>query len=217
MSIKAGDVASEIRKVIQDDQLATDPAIFLHITDVVGEIAGHYDLPPPAKTGTVSLAIGATSVALPNDYRRGFCDATQENGLPIDIAGSLTEFNNAAALFAGVIGNVLMVFPFGSTLKVCPAAAAITPITFWYIANPTAIAASATPIDALAGIPDGMVRALLIAYSCKEFFPLIEDGADGKKPNTAFWMAKYDAARVKIADYINLRMRPLLQRSKITA
>jgi len=191
-------LVDEVSRIIQDSSF-DDATIADYLNRGMLEIAGGIKRPDSSiltqplpllyEIGTV--ATNTTAHAdLPSDYQRDVVFATDEDGRELSIYDSFIEF---AKTYPGMATegalNVLAVK--GRTLYYQNIPETSENITIHYHRYPVDMTADDDEPD---GIPPELHSPLLVNFACKEIFSLIEDGMDGKMPNTQKFEAKFQAA-----------------------
>ena len=193
------ELRSQVSTIIQDssfDNSTIDGYLNRGMLEIAGGIRRPdssvltMPLPELFEIGTVATDTTTFKVSLPVDYQRDVVMAVDEDGRELSIYDSFMEF---ARIYPGMAatGTINAVAVKGRYLYYQGVPTASEDITIHYHRYPVDMVADADEPD---GIPKNLHIPLLVNFACKEIYSLIEDGMDGKMPNTAKYEAKFMAA-----------------------
>jgi len=195
-------VEAVARKTLSPDH--DDTVILEIINRGLVEIAGGGDrehgaalvapLPGLLTADDVTLEAGDISVAMPEDFQRGLVRVSV-GGEPLkrmeSIHALLKRYDGEAGIPEGYVIK-------GNTLWLMPAPSANTDVDLYYHRLPAALSATGTP----EGIPEHLQYKLLFNYACREIFSDIEQGLEGKSPDTLKYDALYNRALTDLERFI---------------
>lgn len=195
----AAEIISRVARIIQDDSYS-DADILELINEGRWFIAANVEpgLPGLRASDTVTTSDTANYVALPDDYHKGLFwvgSAAQERRISTrasDYHNLLTYLERYPAQdITGAIDAVCV-----DGVNLLYQGMADDTLTLKYFRKPVDIIDKDT--EEPGEIPEHLQAKLLVYYCCKEIFPELEDGADGKTPNTDKYAAKFDRAMVEM-------------------
>ncbi|MBA3031018.1 MAG: hypothetical protein FP816_19700 [Desulfobacteraceae bacterium] len=181
------EISAEVLGIIQDNSY-NDTDVLRLCNNALTEISGIILLPELQAEDTVDTVAGVNFTALPSDFQRNlFYCYSEANLRRVTI---YSDFRKILAM-AGVIdqpGYVYGVATRGSNLHYQRIPGTAETLQIHYYRNPTVL----TSIDNLPScLPVHLARPLLVNYCSKELYDLIEDGADGKTPNTDKYTGRF--------------------------
>jgi len=184
-----------VQAAVQDTGIATDAAVLALFNECISLLAARYRLEALASEDEAVIDAGTTWTDLPTDYSQGLSIVNNlTSGRSVAVTHSIDQFEELPA--GGVTtGQVTNCIPLNGRLLVFPSPTVEETLSFWYFRTPVALALATDTID---GLPEDLAGLLLQAYACRELFGLIEDGADGRKPQTAWWGSRYDKAEAAL-------------------
>ena len=174
------EISEEVLGIIQDNNY-NETDILRLCNHALTEISGIVLLSDLQAEDTVDTVAGFNFTALPSDFQRNlFYCYSEVNLRRVKV---YADFRKVLAM-AGVIdqpGYVFGVAVRGSNLHYQRIPGTAETLQIHYYRNPTPL----TSVDDLPScLPVHLARPLLVNYCCRELFSLLEDGVDGKTPNT---------------------------------
>ncbi|MCP4493239.1 MAG: hypothetical protein GY820_38945 [Gammaproteobacteria bacterium] len=143
-------------------------------------------LPDLLSSDTVTAAVDARSVALPDEYHRGLFMVVDASGEEVTIKESyIDHLERFPTLETGSTEQCCVM---GSSLHYAPSEAQDLTVHFYRL--PVDMETD----DEADGIPTHLQERLLVSYAVKEIFGEIEQGIDGNTPNADKWEARYQLA-----------------------
>jgi hypothetical protein len=209
----ATDIIDRVARIIQDDSYTS-----ADILDLINEgrlfIAGEVDpgLPGLRMSDTVTTTDTASAVDLPDDYHKGMFwvgSAAQD----CRIGTRASDYHNLLTFLEqyndlSTVGQIEAVCVDGAELLY--QGMADDTLTLKYFRKPVDIALAdiADAEDGLpAELPTHLQRKLLVSYCCKEIFPELEDGVEGRTPNTDKYAKIFNEAMAELRVYAH-KMHP---------
>lgn len=179
------DITTAVLGIIHDDSLTDSILDYINIGR--GEIAREVDLPTLNTIDTVATVSTASSVSLPADYSKGLYwvgSAAQKTR----VGARRDDYHNVMHLLEKYpaldqVGLIVEVAVDGGNLIY--QGMADDTLTLRYYSAPTPLV---NDNDIPSELPTHLHKALLVNFVCRELFAIIEDGLEGKTPNTD----KYD-------------------------
>lgn len=197
--MRLSELISKVQSVVQDGAW-TD----VQITTLLNQgylrvasgqmIAGKYQLTPPLPflytVSTVNTNLNSGVVELPDDFNRELVLVVNADDEKIKIINSFIEFtqNYGRALNAG---KVFVCSRHGKNLLYRDIPETAETLTVHYYVVPELMSSSSSEPEA---IPESLQESLLVSFACKEIFAQIEDGIEGQKINTAYWLNQWNQA-----------------------
>lgn len=178
-------LAAESARIIQDPEYDEKWAIG-KFNECLRLVAAMCLIPGLQTTEAVNVAEATSLVPMPKSYLHDLYranTATYPDGLLI-----APNNKELVAMFpAGQTGNIIAVSVDGSTLHVRPVPAADELVTLSYYGKPKELSAGDTFPNY---IPEALHKDIFLNYALKEAYSQIEDGIDGKYPNTEKYGAR---------------------------
>jgi len=145
-------------------------------------------LPELSSSATVTLAVDATSVALPATYHRGVFFVTDSNDYRLR---KFESHINLLKIYPSLeVGTPEAYVVKGNTLFYAPAQAQDVTVHFFRFPVDMTTAVDSKPD----GIPEHLQERLLVSYAVMKMSQQIEIGMESSRPNTDFWEARHQAA-----------------------
>ena len=185
-----GDLATIVLDIVQDPSLEEDDVLDL-FNQCVGKVTQRFVLPILDTTGTITTVTTDWRVSAPVNFQRNLHAAFDDTGRPLTIYnnfGSLSLDYNGSLSTAGV--RVDGVAASGKHIAYAPIPVAAQQLTLRYQRIPDTIADSTT-IELFPAVAVGDQDDLLINYACWKLFSKIEQGMEGAKVDTSYYMALY--------------------------
>lgn len=191
------DLAQEITDIIQDDEVTAN------VIDVINagikDAAGRVLIPELEVVADLATTAAVNFVALPNDFQRHLGRWAYNTGTNLRIA----VYPSVVQLFRQVskldlAGNVFGIARQGRNLFYQRVPAVAQTLKIQYFKMPDTYTSDEEP-DCL---PAHLHSDLLVNYACWKYWTKLEDGEDGKKPNTAMHKALYDEAAAALQAFI---------------
>ena len=182
------EIHSEVANIIQDSSFDINDTIS-YINKGLKEISGRVLLPDLLETETtIETVVDTAYASLPDDFQRNlhYC-YSDTNSMKINIYPDVRllyrEFSRL-----DLTGRVVGVAVKGRSLyyQRIPSAAETLRLHY-YSSAPILTLATESP----EGLPEYLVRPLLVNYVAKEMYKLWEDGIEGQKINTMYYEAKF--------------------------
>lgn len=179
---------------IVDDPAVGEPEIVRALWRGVLAAGAATRLPALADCARLSFGPGQESAALPADVQHGPTDAFLLPG-----HGRVRLLPDLAALrrMADGTGRGRARFAAagGGRLHVRPVPEVAVEIAVGYHRLPDALVA---PSDKPSCLPPHLAGRLLVSFACRDIFERLEEGADGKKPQTRAYGARFEAALAEL-------------------
>ncbi|MDY6893823.1 MAG: hypothetical protein SVO01_00170 [Thermotogota bacterium] len=182
---------------ILDDASITSTRIKSRLNEAQKEIAGGVQsslgnwitppLPGLLTIDTITTETDAAYVTMPTTFQRNLQLAASSNGVEIDIAESFISFSEVYPLLDNP-GAVTECCEFGGNFYYQGIPTSAETITLHFYRFPVDMSDDTDTPD---GIPTHLHRGLLVNHACWKFFELLEDGAEGNRPNTDKYMALF--------------------------
>jgi len=146
---------------------------------------------PPLPDLFVTATLAATSagagvVAMPTDFNRDLVQVVNADGDNVAVDYSFKRF--LLKNFEKKAGTVTSCSRHGNSLYYRDIPAASESLTVYYYKSPTTLSADD---DEATVLPEILHRPVLVGYPCAEIFKQIEDGIEGKKVNSEFWINEF--------------------------
>lgn len=202
------EIAERVLGVVQDDSFTENTVISL-INDCVKAISRKMILPALDTEGTVTTLTDAAVVPLPVNFQRNLYHAQNPAAYQ-----SIKILNSRGAMLSEhmrldqpgtIVRSVAAVKPF---LLYAPIPTVATIITLRYQRKPTVIT-ERTEVDLF---PDGF-EDVPFYYACWQLYSKIEQGIDGAKVDTNYYMALYlgmrDELELSLKEGVSLPPPPI--------
>ncbi|WP_428562101.1 MAG: hypothetical protein ACP59X_20520 [Solidesulfovibrio sp. DCME] len=179
---------------IVDDPAVGEPEIVRALWRGLLAASAATRLPALADCAQLSFGPGQESAALPADLQHGPTDAFLLPG-----HGRIRLLPDPAALrrMAGQAraGRTRFAAAGAGRLHVWPVPGQALDIAVGYHRLPDALVAAS---DKPSCLPPHLVGRLLVGFACRDLFERLEEGADGKKPQTRAYGARFEAALAEL-------------------
>lgn len=161
-------------------------------------------LPELVAEAELSFAAGQGYAALPADLQHGPMDAFLLPGHGrVRVAPDLATLRRTIRF--GARGRIRCVAPAGGRLYARPVPLAETTLSIAYYRLPDPLVALS---DKPSCLPPHLAGPLLVSFACREIFERLEEGSDGKKPQTTAYAGRFDAA---LAELVSLTGPAVIQ------
>lgn len=216
------EICDRVEQAVQDTSLTTDDQLLSLANEAVLRICRSYHLPEIIKSYVLDIlsieefedaASGDRegTISLPDDYLHSLYRVINlTTGDPVNIR---TANKFLLLLESDRSGYTTDVAVTNTTLAYTPQCESHQQLELWYYGCPVAMTGLAT--DEPISIPSFLHQRLIVGYMIKEFFTLIEDGAEGQKVNTMHWNQEYAAGLHELDLYCRKspRQTPIITRS----
>lgn len=184
-------------------------------TDIMNQVNKCYDyiasqvlLTALESSGVVDTLIGSISVPIPADwlYHRNLFSCEVEDNGPITVLNSKEHLRRVYPDFETVKqpGPIEYVLISGQTIVYYPIPSSVVALVCDFYKRPETVD---TPLEGyscghdLPGIiPIGLQPKILENYVCWQIWERIEDGIEGRKVNTAYYLGQFKEALVELED-----------------
>jgi len=183
------ELALQIQDIVLEDQYGEEE-ILTTLNRCASFLSTKFVLPSLDQQGTVNTSTTGWNVAAPEDFQRNMYYAVDSSGRPLSILDSRKQMlqycGGNVAQTGSKIERVAVV---GSTLLHWPVSVEVEPLTLFYQRKPTEITLG-EEVDILpAGYADS--DTLFINYACWKLFETIEQGLEGQKVDTNYYMSLF--------------------------
>lgn len=151
-------------------------------------------LPDLFYVGSAVALVTANNVVMPTNYQRGLVGVYNASGSTVKIHDTWDTFIKINPLM-NTVGPITRCAIKGRSLYYQGMAAETLPLH--YHRTPNAIDLTDTTVD---GLPDYLVRPLLVFGSCARIFQEIEDGTEGNKTNTKYYNDLFMTQGIKMLE-----------------
>ncbi|MBU4317089.1 MAG: hypothetical protein KKF30_07425 [Proteobacteria bacterium] len=192
------EISAEVLGIIQDNSY-NDTDILRLCNNALTEISGIILLPELQAEDTVDTVAGVNHTALPSDFQRNlFYCYSEANNRRVRV---YSDFRKILSM-VGVIdqpGYAFGVAVRGGNLYYQRVPGTAETLQIHYYRNPTALISID---DSPSCLPVHLARPLLVNYCCLELFSLLEDGMDGKAPNTERYTSRFGVSMGLLSMFI---------------
>lgn len=217
--MQCSELISAVIRVVHDTSFNEDEVLILsYLNEAQKEVAGGVQsslgswitppLPELFTIDTVTTDTAAAYVSMPTNFQRNLQLAVSSDGNEIDIAESFIDFSRTYPLLDKA-GSVSECCEFGGNFYYQGIPSSETDITIHYYRFPVDMTDSTDTPD---GIPSHLHRGLLVNHACWKMFELLEDGIEGKRPNTEKYMQLFMSAARTLELTIPYEIRDLILR-----
>lgn len=184
------EMVQDVEDIIQDTDITTLAAD--KINAGLKDVAGRVLIPGLETVAEIDTTAGVNYVALPDNFQRtlGRWAYSNTTNRMITVYPSLPQLYKVVSKL-DLAGNVFGIARQGLNLFYQRVPAAAQTLKIQYFKLPTTLSASADEPDCL---PVHLHSDLLVSYACWKYWEKIEQGMDGKKPNTTMYKGLYDEA-----------------------
>jgi len=194
--MQLSELIDSVQEVIQDNAW-TDAKVTELINSGLRRVAngvmvqGKYQLTPPLPylytVGTVTTTLNSGLCALPDDFNRDIVKVINSSGDNVAVYDSFLKF---VQKFGNVNdnGDVYVCSRHGLNLIYRDIPATADALTLHYYCKPDLLTFST---DEPVCIPEELHQSLLVSYACSKIFEQIEDGIEGQKVNTGYWLNRW--------------------------
>lgn len=194
-------LAAIVLRIVQDDGFDEDDVLY-QFNQCANYLSSEFILPALDTQGTVTTDVDTWSVDVPADFQRNLYEVLDSNNRPIGILDSRKpmlaycggDIDRTAARIerVTVIGGKLIYWPINVTAE---------ELTLFYQRKPSAITALGT-IDLL---PSAFADSdqFFVNYACWKLFEQIEQGLEGTKVDTNYYMALFTGMVDKLSLHLN--------------
>jgi hypothetical protein len=184
------EIAEQVLDIVQDPSFDED-FVITKLNECAGALSRRLVLPSLDTEADVVALASASSVSLPVTYQRNLYHCRNAAGYPIQVYNSRAQLLVDHGEPWGRTGvNIRGVAPEGRSLVYAPTPTTDTTLTVRFQRKPTVITLSAQ-VDLL---PDGF-DDIFVHYACWGCFAMIEQGMEGTKVDTNYYMALYSGLR----------------------
>lgn len=190
------DLAQEITDIIQDNEVTAN------VVDVINagikDAAGRVLIPELEVIDDIDTTAGVNYVAMPSDFQRqlGRWAYNTETNLRITVYPSTVQlFRQVSKL--DLEGNVFAIARQGRNLFYQRVPGSAQTLKIQYFKLPDTYTEGEPEC-----LPAHLHTDLLLNYCCWKYWTKIEDGEDGRKPNSAMHKALYDEAIANLQAFI---------------
>ena len=186
----------------------TNAEITRHVNNCYDYAASQVLLTLLESSGTVDTLIDNNSVIIPADwnYHRDLFSCEIEDNGPITILNSRESLRRIYPDFDTVSssGQVKYVLISGASILYYPIPSSVVTLECRFYARPETLE---VPIEGYSCgcelpsiIPYGLQPKILESYVCWQIWARVEDGIEGRKVNTAYWLGQFKEAMVELED-----------------
>jgi hypothetical protein len=196
-----GEIATEVRTNLKDQRADVLASIQDYINEAYRWVAAETSLPALKSVFTVTTVVSQSYANMPStfDGRLLYCGTTegQVNILDAGIQ-ELLELHPDLTV-EGAIKDVAVE---GSILWYAEIPTTATALICLGYSIPTLLTANT---DTPSAIPDYLHREILVNKASEIGYSIIEDGLEGERPNTAFYMARTAKGMTQLESWIEKR------------
>jgi hypothetical protein len=176
------------------------------------EVCERVALPGLRTSSDVVTSLSCSYVALPSDFLRDFdrCHSST-NERNVKIRQSLSVLGDEFYDTWDSSGDVESVACDANYLHYQKIPTSVETLKMYYLSKPTMLSSMDDVPDY---IPNNHQSDLLVNYAVKEMYTQIENGLDGKMPNTIKYTGLYETAIKKLVGYLNSISRPKWRKPK---
>ncbi len=209
----ASELVARVLTLTDDGGDHTSPEVLAILNRGVLEIAGGFPsgweyerlapLPDLHSTDTVTLLAGESSVSLPAEFHRQLDLVVDPDGVELSKYDSHIKFLKKYPLL-DESGDPTCCSSKGGTLYCQPSPATDRVLTLYFYRLPVDMTIVTSPAadDEPDGIPVHLQDKLLVNYACMHIFTGIEQGDDGKRPNTDLHTARFIQAVTDLSRFV---------------
>lgn len=188
MGATAEELAERVLNTLQEPSLDED-AVLVKFNECAVKVSQRVLLPALETTDDVDTVTTDAFVALPDNFQRNLfhCqdDSVFNRIVILNSKAQMLRYHNDRLSTTGTIVRcVAAAYP---NLFYAPIPTGITTLTISYHRNPDTIISTST-FDFL---PAGFQDDLPFTYACWKFYETIEQGLEGSKPDSQYYMALY--------------------------
>lgn len=174
-----------------EDEILLDLA-----NEMISDVSEDRNIPLPGFEVKRTVACSGTSVKMPSNYSQNLFFAATE-GKKVWVCSSMAILlRRYPAENTNPVNGDIYVCVSGKKLEIRPSFTGNIDLHFY--SSPSDMSSTDSPLPFGSEVSDGLQKALLHSYCCKELYNDIEDGAEGAQVNTARFEQRYEIAIEKL-------------------